>query len=224
VVVEPVEYLRLARYRASVPRIRLVYDIAGAADRDKALTALPSAAFDPVNAVLVEGVATARSALPASIVKVLVDEPERIVLHVDAEAPGVILVSDRFAAGWRSTVDGRPEEILRANALFRANRVSPGEHEVELHYSPDWQLGVGLSGATLLTILGAVDALQGGRPRDERKGAPGKVTRVSPPIAKLSRPRRSQISTRVWESRRDVSRSVRNVPSGSPVSVSIRPR
>ena len=56
--------------------------------------------------------------------------------------------------GWSADVDGRPAEVLRANGLFRAVRLSAGEHRVRFRYLP-WSARAG----AVASLLGAVAAL-----------------------------------------------------------------
>ncbi len=46
------------------------------------------------------------------------------------------MVTDRYAPGWRATVDGRPAVIHKVAFLFRAVAVGPGNHEVRFGYRP----------------------------------------------------------------------------------------
>jgi uncharacterized membrane protein YfhO len=59
-------------------------------------------------------------------------------LEVEARlgAPGVLVVLEAFDPGWRATVDGAEAEVLRANGLFRAVRLSAGRHRVAFAYRP----------------------------------------------------------------------------------------
>jgi uncharacterized membrane protein YfhO len=88
-------------------------------------------------------------------VEFLADEPERVVLRVEARRPGLLLLSDTYAAGWSCRVDGAPAHILRANYLFRAVEVPAGRHEVELRYRPrGLVVGMGFTAVGLLALAG----------------------------------------------------------------------
>ena len=100
--------------------------------------------------------ATGSPATPAA--RIVSDRSNEVVVEASAGAPGGYLVLlDTFVDGWQATVDGRPAEIVRANALFRAVRLVPGNHRVEFVFRPTsvvW--GGGVTAATALLILGLV--------------------------------------------------------------------
>ena len=66
----------------------------------------------------------------------------------------MLVVTEAFDEGWSADVDGRPAAVLRANGLFRAVRLGPGEHQVRFRYRP-WPV---LAGA-LASTVGAVAAV-----------------------------------------------------------------
>jgi len=68
--------------------------------------------------------------------RVLVYEPERLVIEVDAPDAGYAVVTDRWARGWTARVDGEPTPLLGAGFVFRAVAVPPGTHEIEMVYAP----------------------------------------------------------------------------------------
>jgi hypothetical protein len=49
---------------------------------------------------------------------------------------GYLTLLDTYDSAWRVRVDGQPAPLLRANALFRAVRLTRGEHVVEFRYRP----------------------------------------------------------------------------------------
>ncbi|MCP4662754.1 MAG: YfhO family protein [bacterium] len=49
---------------------------------------------------------------------------------------GWLLVTDRFAAGWKVWLDGEEGEMVRGNFLFRAVEVRQGSHRVVFRYQP----------------------------------------------------------------------------------------
>ena len=75
--------------------------------------------------------------------------PEALRAEVDAPCPGWVVFAETWYPGWRARVDGRPAAILRADVAFRAVRVEPGRHVVEMEYFPR-----SLVGGALLSLLG----------------------------------------------------------------------
>ena len=84
----------------------------------------------------------------------VVDEPEHVVLAVDAPQRGFVFLADQYFPGWSATVNGRPVPILAANHAFRLVEVPGGAATVEFRYRPRrvW-LGALLSGATTIGLL-----------------------------------------------------------------------
>jgi len=83
-------------------------------------------------------------------------------LSFDAEVPrdGWLLVTDRWAPGWKAWVNGRPTPVSGGDFIFRALPVSAGKVEVRLRYQPatvPWLilLSWGTIGAVLLATLAA---------------------------------------------------------------------
>jgi uncharacterized membrane protein YfhO len=75
-------------------------------------------------------------------------------LHVNADAPVLLMVLDNYYKAWRATVNGREVPILRANHTFRAVPVPAGPHEVVMRYDASyiapWAY---LSGLILLVLM-----------------------------------------------------------------------
>ena len=70
-------------------------------------------------------------------------------LRVDA-APvcaGVLVLADNWYPGWQATLDGKPIEILHADAAIRGVAVPAGAHRIEMRYRP-----AGLGWAAALTL------------------------------------------------------------------------
>jgi uncharacterized membrane protein YfhO len=82
------------------------------------------------------------------------ENPNRLVVSVQANAPGYVVVSDVWYPGWRVTVNEQETEILRANYLFRAVAVPAGESQVIFSYEPiSFSLGAVISLLTLIVVL-----------------------------------------------------------------------
>lgn len=78
-----------------------------------------------------------------------------LVVRVSVGAQGGYLnVIDSYDPGWRVEVDGEPAILLRGNALYRAVRLAPGQHEVRFRYRPiPFFAGLMVTMATLLALL-----------------------------------------------------------------------
>jgi uncharacterized membrane protein YfhO len=86
-----------------------------------------------------------------SAVRVVTYENNRIVLEVDSPEAAFLFMSEAHFPGWKAYVDGREEEILRADYVFRAVPVGPGSHRIEVVYqSLSFKVGLAVS---LLTIV-----------------------------------------------------------------------
>lgn len=77
-----------------------------------------------------------------------------VVLEVQTDQNGVVVLHDIFYPGWEAIVDGKPARVLRTNLLFRGVEVGPGRHRVEFRFRP-------LSSANLVA---AAFGLMGGEP------------------------------------------------------------
>ncbi|MBI3914834.1 MAG: YfhO family protein, partial [Chloroflexi bacterium] len=88
-----------------------------------------------------DGVANARDA-----VQVVADKHERVVLNVNAESRGYLILADSWYPGWEATMDGKPAPIHRADYIFRAVALEAGEHEVVFEYHPaSFAIGAAIS-------------------------------------------------------------------------------
>jgi len=59
-----------------------------------------------------------------------------IVLDADSPDGGWVVLNDVWHPWWFAEVDGLPAQILRANVLFRAVAVPPGQHKVRFTFRP----------------------------------------------------------------------------------------
>ena len=70
---------------------------------------------------------------PATIVEY---SPSRVIIETETEAPGILVLGDTFAAGWKANVNGKPAPILPANIGLRGIPLAAGKHRVELSFTP----------------------------------------------------------------------------------------
>ncbi len=87
----------------------------------------------------------------SGLARIVVYEPNRVVIETDTPQPGLLVLTDQYDAGWRASVDAAPAAVLRADYLFRGVPLPAGAHRVELVYRPiSFTLGaVGTLGSML---------------------------------------------------------------------------
>ena len=91
----------------------------------------------------------------AGVVQITSYEPEHITIAVEGVgSKSYLVLSDNWYPGWSAEVDGHPVDILRANAIFRAVRLSPGNHTVEFRYqSTPLMVGFFVSAISLIGVI-----------------------------------------------------------------------
>ncbi len=84
-------------------------------------------------------------------------DPDRVIVRVATEAPGLLVIADTWMLGWTAQVDGRAARILRGNHAQRVIPLPhPGRHEVMLRYEPPgFWLGLAVTGMSALGWLAA---------------------------------------------------------------------
>jgi len=155
--------LRLFELDPDAPRAWVAFAVQRAQGQEQALRAIEDA--DRARRrppVLVEGQPSPllaqlmAGAGDRAIQAVQLQEPwaERQELAVNLSRPGLLVVTDAWAPGWRAAVDGMDAPLLRVAGSFRGVALTPGEHAVVLSYRPrGWVLGLWLG---LLGLLGLI--------------------------------------------------------------------
>jgi len=145
-------------------------------DRGEALSAIRAPGFDPRSQVVVEGQpstfgsarldATFGTLQPAEISEY--DNNRVVVRTPNGSTGGHLVLADVYFPGWTATIDGQPTTVLRANGLFRAVELPPGEHTVVFSYRP---LSVRVGGLLTAISLAVLLALVGLVLASGRRGA-----------------------------------------------------
>jgi hypothetical protein len=87
-------------------------------------------------------------------VRVVTYENNRIVLEVDTPDAAFLFMSEAYYPGWQAFVDGKQEEIIRANYVFRAIPLGPGSHRLEVVCEPlSFKIGLSMSLLTVFLLL-----------------------------------------------------------------------
>gem|GEM_PF-499930 len=83
----------------------------------------------------------ASEAVPARIVRY---EPN--VVELDADQPGLLVLTDSYDPGWTVSLDGQPGDLLRVDTALRGVCLPAGAHRVRFEYRPTgFYAGVALS-------------------------------------------------------------------------------
>jgi hypothetical protein len=148
----------------------IVHDVREVA-RGEALPLLISGTIDPYQTALVEGpppeTGIPREA-PVESAEVLTYEPDALTIATDAAAPGLLIVSEVYASGWRAFVDGEEAPILPTHHVLRGVPLPAGQHTVTLRYDPlSLRAGLWISGIAVGAMLAAFVAA--GWPRVARR-------------------------------------------------------
>lgn len=146
--------------RTALPRALVVYAAEIAATPEDARTRTLAPDFDPRQGVVLEETPSNWSppamppAAPAGI-EILARTPNRVTLTVESDAPGLLLLLDTYAPGWRATVNGTPAPIYAANYAFRVVVIPAGSSTVVFTYAPAaWPVGGAISVAAALVMVG----------------------------------------------------------------------
>ncbi len=155
--------LRIFELDPGAPRAWLAFAAEGSGGQEQALRSIEDAQQARRRPpVVVQGQPSPRLAqllagsgeLPIQPVEI--DEPwaERQELAVSLTRPGLLVVADAWAPGWRATVDGVAAPLLQVAGSFRGVALAPGEHQVVFTYRPrGWVVGLWLGALGLLGLL-----------------------------------------------------------------------
>jgi hypothetical protein len=146
----------------SLPRAFLVKNFQVLNSGEEFARAFVDPNFDPRSRVLLERMPERLLALKKnstmplleSAAKVIIYQNNRIVLEVTTPEAALLFLSESYYPGWKAFVDGKQEEILRANFVFRAIPLGPGSHRVEVIYEPlSFKIGLSVSLLTIFVLL-----------------------------------------------------------------------
>lgn len=148
------------------PRAFVVPEAVLASDAPTAMVRLRESPLDPRRQVVIEsqpdiGLGPFRGTAPldASIVA-----EGTAALDISASAPGggFLVLTDAYYPGWQAYVDGVATPILRADYLFRAVPLPPGDHTVSFRFEPTslqhgiWYSLLGVTIAVGAAVIGVL--------------------------------------------------------------------
>ncbi|MFQ5612470.1 MAG: YfhO family protein [Anaerolineae bacterium] len=141
---------KIFQNRLALPRAFAVHRAEVLSNPEAILQRLAEPSFDPAQAVILEEppAKPLPSGSPAAppAVRIVRHAHNRVTMNVDLAETGLVFLSDVYYPGWRAYADGQQTPIYRANYLFRAVEVGPGQHVVEFRYEPlSFRIGLGIS-------------------------------------------------------------------------------
>ena len=152
----------LLAYRndTALPRARFVPRIDVVDDPNRLLSRLAFESDDLAEIALVEepmpsGFTGLNGTVAGGSVRFVRDDPEHLVIDVDAPARGFMVLADQYYPGWQATVNGAETPIHRTNFMFRLVEVPAGTSRIEFRYRPrSVAIGAAISAATVVLLVG----------------------------------------------------------------------
>jgi len=108
----------------------------------QALSLLQNPNFVPQNMAIVEKPAPLEMYPPSALfptagaVSLQQYGGELVKFNANVSRNALLVTGDKYANGWKATVDGKPAEIVRVNYIQRGVYLTPGVHEVSFIFDP----------------------------------------------------------------------------------------
>ena len=113
--------------------------------------------FDPLTEVLLdenEDIAWTPDNKFSGHVERIEYAPNRVSIETNQNSEGMLVLLDTYFPGWQVEVDGKPDQIFRANYFYRGVKLSSGRHKIEFSYIPEgFKTGMKISLLTLVFIF-----------------------------------------------------------------------
>ncbi len=144
----------LYRLINSAPRVGFVHDVISSMTDREILDAMTCSEFDPRKAVVLSGfhALSAGSCGPAQIQKIA-SGINAARFQVRNDCDGFLVFSEPYDSGWRVEIDGKREQLIRANFAFSAVPIKAGTHTVQRRYLPESLVWGSLSSLIFLGLL-----------------------------------------------------------------------
>ncbi len=139
-------------HTGALPRVWLVYRTEVVGVQAEALPRVLAPDFAPEQVAVVENGPLLHGEGKGRI-ELLRIEPNRLELHVETDAPALLVLSEVFYPGWQAVLDGRPVPIHRTNFTFRGVLIPPGSHRLVMWFRPaSLLLGLAIAAAAVIGI------------------------------------------------------------------------
>ena len=170
--------LTVLENRTVLPKSWLVPAVVTATSPAEAVGMLQSPMFNPRRMAIVETAPPLPMADPASASLLPLQDStvstysgEHIIVNATAPQNALLVLGEKYYAGWKATVDGKAATIYPVNHVLRGVYLTPGEHRVEFLFDPiTFRVGKSLTYASF--VLFVVMAIREWRYRRGRNGSP----------------------------------------------------
>jgi hypothetical protein len=145
-------------FRAPVPGKRALFvPVAASGPSAEVLRRVRAPGFDPSRMLLLDDGPPLRDASRGrGTTRIVRETPGEVVVEVQADAPGWLILLDSWYPGWRAEIDGFPARLRRADYDFRAVGVRGGRSPVRFSYAPlSFRLGLALAALASLALAAA---------------------------------------------------------------------
>ena len=137
------------------PRAWAVHGAGEVADSKQARAKLEDPQFDARHSVFLVGQAPPKLAsCEGDDVWMPQHQPNYVMIRAAMNCRGMVILTDSWFPGWRTTVDGKPAKTYKAYGAFRGILVDTGHHVIEMRYRP-WSVFAGAA----MTLTAALFAL-----------------------------------------------------------------
>ena len=162
-LVERAGPIRLYRVRPerALPRAFLVGRVEAVDSLDAALERMKRPDFDPARLAVVQPSTDAVADWTANVsidgagdASITHYSASSVEIRVQANAAAFLVLCDVHYPGWHAYVDGRREEVVVTNGVFRGVPVPAGGHDVEFRFEPAaFRIGVATALAALILLV-----------------------------------------------------------------------
>lgn len=119
------------------PRAFMAYDYQLAQNKQEAIELLMNEEIDLAKIVILEEKPQRLDFVKGeNKIEIEVYQENRVVVVVETDKPGILILTDSYYPGWKATVDNKETKIYRANYNFRGIIIPEGIHEAIFEY--DW--------------------------------------------------------------------------------------
>lgn len=128
----------LMKLRRPAPRFALIAD-ATRVSSEETLSLLKDTSSPPLSTVYLNSDAAAPELSGSGVVgnvTITNYQPGAVQLTVNTQQAAYLRFAERFDPRWRASIDGTETPIHRADYLFQAIFVPPGDHTIRIRYSP----------------------------------------------------------------------------------------